>query len=228
MMGNWPAFFIPIALAVSFFIETSSWWIRIYASANNVGQYISSSNIYLYGGRFFALVFSLLLAIEIESGSNSFNIAVLFCISFFASALLQIPLFHHKSRLFLIKNLSVLLSLPSSKFETFEENVSDEFEINNLFTATLASTILFSIGISMPLFIASIFVENRLVISNLGQLINSFGMIILLFFVDKKLYSSLDNGYLFQTVQVYSLARFAAFAIVSALYAMLCIVFING
>lgn len=225
MTGNWPTLFIPVALAVSFFIETSSWWIRIYASANNVGQYISSSNIYLYGGRFFALVFSLLLALEIESGSNPFDIALLFCISFFASSILQLPLFHYQTRRFLLKNLSVILRLPSSNFDAFNEEKAVSFQINGLFFSTLSSTVLFSVGVTIPLFIASIFIENRLAISNLGQLINSFGMIILLFFVDKKLYYSLDKGYLYKTVKVYSLARLSAFILVSFLYAGLCIVF---
>lgn len=226
MMGHWPTLFIPIALALSFFIETSSWWIRIYASANNVGQYISSSNIYLYGGRFFALVFSLLLALEIESGSDPFDIALLFCISFFVSSLFQLPLFHYQIRRFLLKYISFFLRLPSPNFDKPKQEEPVLFQIRSLFFSTLISTILFSVGITIPLFIASIFIENRLSISNLGQLINSFGMIILLFLVDKKLYYSLDQGYLYQTVKVYTIARLAAFVLVSLLYAGLCMVFL--
>ena len=86
--------------------------------------------------------------------------------------------------------------------------------------------VLFSFGITFPLFVSAIFIDYRLSISNLGQLINSFGMIILLFLVDKKLYYSLDQGYLYQTVRVYSAARLAAFFLVSFLYAGLCTVFL--
>lgn len=212
------AYVSPIALAISFFIETSSWWVRTSASKENVGLYISRSNIYLYGGRFFALIFSVLLAIDIESGASSSEIAFLFSICFMLSFIFQTFLLKKSFRILIIRNLSLLLLLPYKSDGKSQKSSVPSVQERRLFIATLVSTFLFSIGISLPLFVASVFFENRLVLSNLGQLINSFGMIVLLFFVDQKIYSAFDGGYLFRIVYVYSTARAAAFFLVSALY----------
>lgn len=207
-----------IALAISFFIETSSWWVRTSASKENIGLYISRSNIYLYGGRFFTLIFGVLLALQIESGATSPEIAILFSVGFMASFILQTTFLIKELRSFVIRNLCILLALPYDLRINYQKTPISSGDQKSLFLATLVATSLFSIGISLPLFIASIFFENRLALSNLGQLINAFGMIVLLFFVDQKIYSAFDRGYLFGMVQIYSVARAVAFFLVSVLY----------
>jgi hypothetical protein len=171
----------PIALAISFFVETSSWWIR-------------------------------------TSGATTAEIALLFSISFMCSFIIQTLFLNRKFRIFIIMNLSILLFLPHVSSNESQKYAAPLVEQRNIFIATLVATSLFSIGISIPLFVASIFFDNRLALSNLGQLINSFGMIVLLFFVDQKIYSAFDGGYLSRVVYIYSTARAAAFFLVSALY----------
>lgn len=65
---------------------------------------------------------------------------------------------------------------------------------------------------------ASIFIDSRLVISNLGQLINAVGMIIILFFVDQKLYLAFDNNNLYRSLVAYSKARSLAFLLIGVVF----------
>lgn len=218
----------PVALAVSFFVETSSWWIRVAATKDNFGYYISRSNIYLYGGRFFALIFGVLLSVQVESRTKPADIAFLICICFFFSCLLQTMMLNKNIRFVLINKLCHMLRLPLLEkcFDT--PTIIDTMQRRNLFIGTLISSSLFSLGVSIPLFIASVFIENRLVVSNLGQLINAFGMIIILFFVDQKLYEAFDSGNLYSNLVVYSLARSLSFLLICLLFGAIYIVMSYG
>lgn len=212
---------VPIALALSFFIETSSWWLRIEANKENVGLFISRSNIYLYGGRFFALIFGVLLAFRIESGTHPKDISFLLATSFFVSFIFQATLLSSVVRLFVIRLLSFALKLPKPKQSHIVYSVNI-FEYGRfLFFSTLIASVSFSMGISMPMLLASIFIDNRLVFANVGQLINALGMIFMLFFVDQKLYAALDNGSLFSNLIVYTQARLLSFLLVSFVFLLI-------
>lgn len=215
---------VPIALAFAFFIETSSWWLRIEANKENVGLYISRSNIYLYGGRFFSLIFGVLLAFRIESGTDPKNISLLLSISFIISFILQATILNYRFRKLVIKVLSFILKLPAPKkchVKYIETNIESR---RFLFFSTLIASLSFSMGISVPMLLASIFIENRLVLANVGQLINALGMIFMLFFVDQRLYTALDKGTLFNNLIVYSQARILSFLLVSVVFFGLSIV----
>ncbi len=185
---------IALSLAASLFVETSSWWIRALSSQGKIGHFISRANIYLYGGRFFALIFSVLLAMKIEDSTPPQSIANLLGASFVFAALFQMATLNASRVTFWILSLLTwVLWLPRDSVRLFME-AERTAKDTSLTIATAVSAFFFGLGLGMPLLLASIFPENRLVISNVGQLINSAGMILILFFVDQRLYLSFDNG----------------------------------
>lgn len=214
-----------VALAVAFFVETSSWWVRVEAKNDNFGLFISRSNIYLYMGRFFSLIFSALIAFKIESGTTSSQIAFLLFLTFLTSFLIQLLILNIHFRRFMLNVISIILRLPKTErnerpavSEYFHERQDEKYR---LFLFTFFASTIFGFGISMPLFLASVFIENRLLLSNLAQAINALGMVITLLFVDQKLYSAFDNLSLYPNLLVYTAARSSAFLIVSVVFAIL-------
>jgi hypothetical protein len=220
-----PLFLAPLSLGVAFFVETSSWWIRVEAKNDNFGLFISRSNIYLYSGRFFSLVFTALIALMIESGSNSSQIAFLFSVTFLVSFFIQILIVHRPFRRAALRLIAILLRLPKtvhheqpSAFEHFKQQQKEKYK---LFLFTLIASTIFGLGISLPLFLAAVFIENRLLLSNLAQAINALGMIVTLLFVDQKLYAAFDNSALYPNLLIYTIARSLAFFIVSIIFILL-------
>lgn len=214
-----------LALGISLFIETSSWWIRANASVGNFGHYISRSNIYLYSARLFSLGFSILLAIQIESNYSTFDITISLAISFlFASGLQFFLLALPQIRVSVMKFIMKIMFLQE------EDGFSDQAGSlkarldKNLFFSAFLSSIIFAGGVSIPSFLSSIFIENRLVISNLGQFINAFGAIIVLFVVDQKLFRALDEGRLSIALLSYTYARVASSLFMSAIFFIICVV----
>lgn len=206
-----------LALSISLFIETSSWWIRVGATKENLGHYISRSNIYLYGGRFFALIFGVLLAFQIERGVAPAFISLTLSVSFALAFCLQFLLLNSFVRRPIISFLSMCLSLHSSTNQSEGDFVVPRLD-RPLFLGTLAASLSFSLGLSVPPLLAAVFIANRLVISNIGQLINAFGMIVILFFVDQKLYRAFDTGNLYADLITYSKARSLAFLLISGTF----------
>lgn len=87
-----------------------------------------------------------------------------------------------------------------------------------MFYSTIFATVIFSVGSGLPLLLASIFIEYRLSMANLGQLINSFGTIALLFFVDQLLFQSLDKGMICVDIKTYTYGRICGFVLAASCY----------
>ena len=206
-----------VALSISLFIETSSWWIRVGATKQNFGHYISRSNIYLYGGRFFYFIFGVFLALQIERGVEPSSISLTLALSFAMASCWQFFLINSFFRRYIIIFLSICLGLRPPMFEPQNENAILQSD-RSLFLGTFIASLSFSFGLSVPPLLAAIFIANRLVISNIGQLINAFGMIVVLFFVDQKLYRAFDDGNLYCNLIAYSKARLCAFLLISVIF----------
>lgn len=213
------AIFASAAMLLSFalFIDTTSWWIRSLASQNNVGLYISRSNIYLYGGRFFSLAFVIVVSFAVESGFSTADIALCCFLTFTLCTILQsicvAPNF--KSGI-IIKTLSRALVLPS-KIQC--ETINTAYFFNGrLFYSTMFATFIFSLGSGAPLLLASIYIDYRLSMANIGQLINSLGMLAILFFVDQSLFRSLDSGLITIDIKTYTYGRVCGFFLSALLY----------
>jgi hypothetical protein len=212
---------ISVSISASFFIETSSWWIKSLYDNKNIGSVVSRTNIYLYGGRIFALLFTTALSYLVDSGFNIAYISFTISVSFIFSSITHI-LFLNNS--ILSKKIIIFLASLSRLDKPSVLKISKNYKITNqipLFSLTILSAVVFSFGLGIPYLTASMFPEYRMMISNMGQILNVAGTLIILFFVDQKLYLEMDSGNLKGIVHIYSSARSVGFFISGLLFLLI-------
>jgi cytochrome c biogenesis protein CcdA len=83
----------------------------------------------------------------------------------------------------------------------------------NLFLNTAISAVIFCSAMVAPYFAASFYPEYRMTLGAVGQIINSFGTIVLLFFVDPILYNLMDQNKLMTCFNSYLMGRFFGFCL---------------
>jgi hypothetical protein len=204
------------SLAISLLVETSSWWVRAQAPYGATGLYVSRSNIYLYGGRFFSLAFTSLIAFWIESGGTPIGVSLLLAGSLGFSAVFQILLLHNlRSISIVMRIVGWCLRLPKPEIRPPDRSRPAKWA---LLTATAASSLIFGIGLGAPLLAAVLVPEYRLSISYLGQIINSLGTLFVLLLVDQVLFASLDAGTLREDVLDYGRGRAIGFLLAGLVF----------
>jgi hypothetical protein len=206
---------VAIALVSALLIESSSWWIKALCPPQQMGAYISRTNIYLYGGRFFVLVFSSGVAFYVESGQSPGRVAVLVGLSMLLAAVAQAVLLNHSSLGHFVLRLAARSLFLKGEFPT---NHRDLGLWSPLTVPTLWSSLAFGLGTGAPLLIAALLPDFRLSISYTGQIINSAGTLIILLYVDQRLYKAMDNGLLFSEMSGYTSGRVAGFAMAGLVF----------
>ena len=195
------------SLTLALLIETLSWWIRGKAPSNMLGIFVSRSNIFLYGGRLFTLIFTSIIAFSIETGNGLAEVmrdfAAAFLIATICHTLLLIPRFEDGRWMSLTL---FLMRLPH--VERPYTNILSS-QRNPIILGTALASIIFAFGNGAPLILATIFPEFRLSISGIGQIINAAGTFLILFIVDQILFKSMDKGELLAAVRVYTIGRVA-------------------
>jgi hypothetical protein len=204
------------SLTVALLIETLSWWIRGKAPLDMFGTFVSRSNIFLYGGRLFALIFTSIIAFSIEMGNGLASVmrdlAAAFAIATLFHTLLLLPRFENgrwmRLALFLM-HLPNVEKLPT-KIKTSQRNY--------IISATALASMVFAIGNGSPLILATLVPEFRLSISGIGQIINAAGTFIILFIVDQIMFKSMDKGELISVVRIYTIGRIMGLGISALLF----------
>lgn len=205
-------FFILVAifLSLSLLVETSSWCVRAYAGAGNLGTFIARTNIYLYGGRFFAIGTQILIGYLVDRGALPIDTLWVFLFSFaLASVVHMLVLAKSSLRLSFEKILLRLLFLKPH----IEVREMTHLLNRKLFLVTAIVSTFFSIALMAPLVLASAFPEYRLTLNNSGSLINFFGMILLLAYLDPLLYRALDDSTFNEKIESYIWGRITGFVI---------------
>lgn len=207
------------SLSISLLIETSSWWLRSFSTKGNMGLYVSRTNIYLYGGRFFALLFSTLIAFLVDRGAGTGSLLTIFTIGFAVTGAAHVLLLNDTVfTLKLVTRIARLMRLTPPDVRTLPQRSRQDSERLRLPTAL--SSMFFGFGLSMPYVLASALPEYRLTIGNLGQIINSFGTLLLLFWVDQRLFAALDRDSLHEAVVHYAAGRASGFFAVAGAFAL--------
>jgi hypothetical protein len=197
------------SLAIASIIETSSWWIKGSSPRDKMGLYINRSNIFLYFGRTFVLVFTGLIAFAIERGATPHFVAAALTLSFALSCLAHILLMRgDKMTLGLLAILDKILVLPDP---LQRDNLYRNRLNRSLLLGTAGSNFLFTLSFTIPLQLAVTFPAFRLSLSYTGQIVNAVGTIYLLFYVDQKLFRSMDEGNLHLYLPSYSYGRILAY-----------------
>lgn len=207
------------SLGISLLIETSSWWLRSSSTQGSVGLYVSRTNIYLYGGRFFALLFSTFIAFLVDRGAGTESLLIIFMIGFAITGAAHVLLLNNTHvTLRIIARIARLMRLSPPEMQPMSHRSHQDHERVRLPTAL--SSMFFGFGLSMPYVLASALPEYRLTIGNLGQIINSFGTLLLLFWVDQRLFAALDRNNLREAVVHYAAGRAIGFFAVAGGFAL--------
>ncbi|KAB2911169.1 MAG: DUF2837 family protein, partial [Dechloromonas sp.] len=92
---------------------------------------------------------------------------------------------------------------------------------SRLFFMTLFTSVIFSLSLTAPILGAILVPEFRLSISYIGQVINFFGTIVVLFFVDQILFRAIDHQEVNDVIMSYVTGRLVGFFLIGILF--LCI-----
>ena len=198
---------IGLSLALSSIIETSSWAIRSYSIKNNKGLFIARTNIYLYGGRFFLLLFATGLSFLVDTNASARDISLVISASYLVAALVHFVLIKNETKIFLDKRILAFL-----KLSYVDLNSKNVFHLK-LFIFSLISAAFFCCAMIAPYTLETQFPEYRITVSGLSQFINSLGTIILLFTVDPILYNLLDKNKLSASISSYTIGRLIGYLI---------------
>jgi hypothetical protein len=181
-----------IGFGVSSLIETTSWALRAMSNKSNQGLFNAKANIYLYGGRFFALLFMMILSLIVDHETNLHQVVFFIAISVSFAALLQV-LYRHSNFFFLSIN-RIMIFLFLKKISNVNLLITQHKIDNRLFINSWLATLILVFGVTSPYLLASLFPNIRMTISTFGQVINAIGTIILLFKVDPILYQRMDKN----------------------------------
>lgn len=210
------------SVSVAMIIDSTAWHIRGLARVEERGAFISKTNIFLYGGRFFSLLYMTSLAYLVDVGGTAVEIIFVSAAGFFISSIANhVVLGTRKVRKRFVETVAGALRLPPRECDID----ADHFRIfsrvamkNRLFLFSSMATFVFSMGISVPYVIASIFPEYRMTFNNLGQIINSLGMLMVLLIIDNQMYRDWDKGSIRESNEHYTSSRTFGLMTASLIY----------
>lgn len=218
----WSVYLLPLApilQAFAFFIETSSWLLKSQSSSDNVGLYVGRSNIFLYFSRAFTLVFTATLSFYVESGSALSAIMHAMTATFLVAAFFHLALFWPRLRSLVVWAFSWILVLPKRNLAV--ESLHLASLGGRLFWMTAITSTIFSISLSAPILGAMMVPQYRLSISYVGQIVNFFGTVVILFFVDQILFRAIDRRMIGNVIMSYVAGRVLGFVLVGLSFAYL-------
>ncbi|MDE1554886.1 MULTISPECIES: DUF2837 family protein [Comamonas] len=200
-------FFLCFALAIFYVIETSSWLIKSVGCREEVGRLVALTNIYLYMGRMFFVFFSVGSSYLVDKFNHNELIYRVAFLSLFFAAFIQ--LFIVKFRIHIQKIIIRLLK------KTVEEKIKTQVWSKQVFFSSFVATLVLSFGYVFPFLAASIFYDLRMTMASIGQFINAFAGVVLLFLLDPLLYKSMDKGDLYLYMNSYLFGRFCGVGLAS-------------
>lgn len=181
-----------IGLSISLLVESSSWTLRAMSGKSNHGFFNSRASIYLYGGRFFSLLFMGVMSILADQQKDINLMTMFISISVTSAACTQI--FYKKMPNFFHWINKIMTGLIFQKFDMKFDYKQSVIKDNSLKRNTTLATVVVIFGISSPYILAAFYPEIRMTISTLGQFITAIGTVLVLFNVDTALFKKMDKN----------------------------------
>lgn len=201
-----------LGFGISLLVETTSWALRAMSSKSNHGYFNARANIYLYGGRFFALLFMMILSLIVDREADLHRVLIFIAISVSFAALIQL-LYCSSGVFFKYVNRIIIFLLLKKMPHVNSLKIQDKAD-HRLFLNSWVATSILVFGVTSPYLLASIYPEVRMTISTLGQVINAVGTVILLFKVEPLLYRRMDKNDLH--IHVFSYIKGRCFGLILA------------
>ena len=205
-----------IAYAFSIFIDVSVYHFKYYIQDNkNTRHLLSLINIFQYCSRGFILIFAPIMAFVTESVKDKEEVWFITILAHFLVILFLLPLYSFRfTSSFSIVVIEILNRFfGKSKPVQLEKIRKHSREINLfsknwvLFASNYIAGFLFSISITFLYYVSFSFPQKALILSSMTQLINMFGSIILILFIDPRIMGAIDDGAGYKEIKILTTSR---------------------
>ena len=205
-----------IAYAFSIFIDVSVYHFKYYIQDNkNTRHLLSLINIFQYSSRGFILIFAPIMAFVTESVKDKEEVWFITILAHFLVILFLLPLYSYRfTSSFSILVIEVLNRFfGKSKPVQLEKIRKHSREVNLfsknwvLFASNYIAGFLFSISITFLYYVSFSFPQKALILSSMTQLINMFGSIILILFIDPRIMGAIDDGAGYKEIKILTTSR---------------------
>ena len=205
-----------IAYAFSIFIDVSVYHFKYYIQDNkNTRHLLSLINIFQYCSRGFILIFAPIMAFVTESVKDKNEVWLITIVAHFLVILFLLPLYSFRfTSSFSIVVIEILNRFfGKSKPVQLEKIRKHSREVNLfsknwvLFASNYIAGFLFSISITFLYYVSFSFPQKALILSSMTQLINMFGSIILILFIDPRIMGAIDDGAGYKEIKILSTSR---------------------
>ena len=205
-----------IAYAFSIFIDVSVYHFKYYIQDNkNTRHLLSLINIFQYCSRGFILIFAPIMAFVTESVKDKQEVWFITILAHFLVILFLLPLYSYRfTSSFSIVVIEILNRFfGKSKPVQLEKIRKHSREVNLfsknwvLFASNYIAGFLFSISITFLYYVSFSFPQKALILSSMTQLINMFGSIILILFIDPRIMGAIDDGAGYKEIKILTTSR---------------------
>ena len=205
-----------IAYAFSIFIDVSVYHFKYYIQDNkNTRHLLSLINIFQYCSRGFILIFAPIMAFVTESVKDKNEVWLITIVAHFLVILFLLPLYSYRfTSSFSILVIEVLNRFfGKSKPVQLEKIRKHSREVTLfsknwvLFASNYIAGFLFSISITFLYYVSFSFPQKALILSSMTQLINMFGSIILILFIDPRIMGAIDDGAGYKEIKILTTSR---------------------
>ena len=205
-----------IAYAFSIFIDVSVYHFKYYIQDNkNTRHLLSLINIFQYCSRGFILIFAPIMAFVTESVKDKEEVWFITILAHFLVILFLLPLYSYRfTSSFSILVIEVLnrffgkskpVQLQKIRKHSREVNLFSKNWV--LFASNYIAGFLFSISITFLYYVSFSFPQKALILSSMTQLINMFGSIILILFIDPRIMGAIDDGAGYKEIKILTTSR---------------------
>ncbi len=205
-----------IAYAFSIFIDMSVYHFKYYIQDDKNTRYLLSLiNIFQYCSRGFILIFIPIMAYVTESIKDKSEVWLITILAHFSVILFLLPLFSQRFTSSFSKIVIKILNRFFGKSKSIEllilkkQTREVNFFTNNwgMFVSNYTAGFLFSVSITFLYYVSFSFPQKALILSSMTQVINMFGSIILIIFIDPRIMAAIDGGKGFNEIQILTTSR---------------------
>jgi hypothetical protein len=208
-----------ISYAISIFIDVFSYHIKYNIhDLKNIRYLFSLINIFQFSARAFVLIFVPIMAYYTETLRNMNMVWEITFLSHLLVVLILLPLFSKKISYNCSRYIIEILNLLFGKSKNISFNyvkesnpnigtVKHSYQKTYFFLLTFISGFLFSISITFLYYLSFFYPTKALTITSYSQILNMFGVLILVLLVDPKIMSSIDNGMGHEEIKLLTFSR---------------------
>ncbi len=213
-------FLAAISYAISIFIDVSVYHLKYRIQDNrNIRYLLSLINIFQYSARAFVLLFMPVMAFVTESLKDKLLVWNITFLSHFLVVVFLIPLLYNRFSInFSIKVVQILnyifgksKNINLTQLVQKELFTDEKYKFNSenisFFSVTFIAGFLFSISITFLYYLSFSFPQKALMLSSFTQIINMFGSLILILFIDPKIMSNIDQEEGFREIMLLTISR---------------------